>query len=45
MDAMFSGMHGVGDYGMADMGMGDFGGDMGDASGFDVGDMGGGFDF
>ncbi|MFC3896302.1 hypothetical protein ACFOWZ_32900 [Lentzea rhizosphaerae] len=47
MDAMFSGMHGVGDYGMADMGMGDMGGaaDMGDAGGFDFGDMGGGFDF
>jgi hypothetical protein len=42
MDAMFSGMHGVGDYGMADMGMGDvgvgdMGGDMGDAGGFDFG--------
>ncbi|MCG8926198.1 hypothetical protein V1227_20770 [Lentzea sp. DG1S-22] len=46
MDAMFSGMHGVGDYGMGDMGMGDMGGaaDMGDAGGFDFGDMGG-FDF
>ncbi|MDX8149775.1 hypothetical protein SK854_47175 [Lentzea sp. BCCO 10_0061] len=54
MDAMFSGMHGVGDYGMGDMGMGDAGmGDMGDmggvadagdAGGFDFGDMGG-FDF
>jgi hypothetical protein len=55
MDAMFSGMHGIGDYGMADMGAADFGGgdmgggdfgggDMGDAGGFDFGDMGG-FDF
>ncbi|MEU7481416.1 hypothetical protein AB0A63_35955 [Lentzea sp. NPDC042327] len=56
MDAMFSGMHGIGDYGAADLGMGadagmndmggDFGGgDMGDSGGFDFGDMGGGFDF
>ncbi|MGI5502158.1 hypothetical protein [Lentzea sp. CA-135723] len=56
MDAMFSGMHGVGDYGMGDMGMGDAGmgdvgmgdvggADMGDTGGFDFGDMGGGFDF
>ena len=55
MDAMFSGMHGIGDYGMADMGMGgdmgagdmgDMGAaDMGDTGGFDFGDMGGGFDF
>ncbi|MEV6243309.1 hypothetical protein [Lentzea sp. NPDC051838] len=55
MDAMFSGMHGIGDYGMADMGAADFGGgdmgggdfgggDVGDAGGFDFGDMGG-FDF
>ena len=51
MDAMFSGMHGIGDYGMADMGAGDFGGDMGagdfggDMSGAaDMGDAGG-FDF
>ncbi|SDP55061.1 hypothetical protein [Lentzea jiangxiensis] len=46
MDAMFSGMHGVGDMGMGDMGMGDMGGaaDMGDSGGFDFGDMGG-FDF
>jgi len=48
MDAMFSGMHGIGDYGMADAGMGDVGmgdmggaADMGDAGGFDFG----GFDF
>jgi hypothetical protein len=56
MDAMFSGMHGIGDYGMGDMGMGDMGmgdmgsgdmggaADVGDAGGFDFGDMGG-FDF
>jgi hypothetical protein len=44
MDAMFSGMHGIGDYGMGDMGMGDVGmGDMGGAA--DTGDAGGGFDF
>jgi hypothetical protein len=50
MDAMFSGMHGIGDYGMADMGAadlggGDFGGDFaGDFGGADMGDAGG-FDF
>lgn len=51
MDAMFSGMHGIGDYGMGaadfggdmagDFGGGDFGGDFGGA---DMGDAGG-FDF
>ena len=39
MDAMSSGMHGIGDYGMGDMGMGDMGmGDLGGAA--DVGDAG-----